>query len=267
MSGAAGRLALRALAGAAVAALATVVLPVTLVAAISFAAASRGGWHPGRLYQAARWCLPMLAVWLAAAAISRHSLAADSPQLAWLALGRGQYLTAAVLIAPLAVPAGLLAGGLAWSFRLASMTAQAAGRSPAAAVSFDDRQWRRQVRAAKALIAAPGAIPLLTPGGDFVAGAVIRAVGHPARELAVLPDSRLRSHQIVIGATGTGKTTSLPRRYLCSHPHQQCLEQRSRPSLLGRDERHSAGRRSLSHLRLAAEPRHIATPTTARLQR
>ncbi|HEY2080333.1 MAG TPA: hypothetical protein VGH53_28735 [Streptosporangiaceae bacterium] len=211
MSGAAGRLALRAVAAAAVAAVATVVLPVTFVAAISFAAASHGGWPPGRLYQAARWCLPMLAVWLAAAAISRHSLAAASPQLAWLALGRGQYLTAAVLIAPLAVPAGLLAGGLAWSFRLASMAAQAAGRSPAAAVSFDDRQWRRQVRAAKAHIAAPGAIPLLTPGGDFVAGAVIRAVGHPARELAVLPESRLRSHQIVIGATGTGKTTLLLR--------------------------------------------------------
>ncbi|HXB47421.1 MAG TPA: hypothetical protein VNW50_06620 [Streptosporangiaceae bacterium] len=211
MSGAAGRLAPRALAAAAVAAVATVLLPVTLVAAISVAAASRRGWQPGRLYRAAGWCLPMLVVWLAASVISRHSLAAASPQLAWLALGRGQYLTAAVLIAPLAVPAGLLAGGLAWSFRLASMAAQAAGRSPAAAVSFDDRQWRHQVRAAKALIAAPGAVPLLTHGGDFVAGAVIRAVGHPARALTVLPESRLRSHQIVIGATGTGKTTLLLR--------------------------------------------------------
>src|SRR6202007_3130157 len=99
---------------------------------------------------------------------------------------------------PLALPAGLLAGGLAWSFRLASMAAQAAGRSPAAAVSFDNRQWRHQVRAAKALVASPGGVPLLTRRGDFVAGAVIRAVGHPARELAVLPASRQGSHQIVI---------------------------------------------------------------------
>ena len=211
MSRAAGRLAVRALTAAAVVAIAIGLLPVTLVAAIGVAAAWDGGWQPGRLYRAAAWCLPMLAVWLAATAISRHSLAAASPQLAWLAVNRGNYVTAAVLIAPVAVPAGLLAGGLAWSFRLASMAAQAAGRSPAAAVSFDDRQWRHQVRAAKALIAAPGAVPLLTRRGDFAGGAVIRAVGHPARELSVLPASRLRSHQIVIGATGTGKTTLLLR--------------------------------------------------------
>ena len=211
MSRATGRLAVRALAATAVVAIAIGLLPVTLVAAIGVATAWDGGWQPARLYRAAAWCLPMLTVWLAATAIGRHSLAPVSPQLAWLALQREHYLTAAVLIAPLAVPAGLLAGGLAWSFRLASMAAQAGGRSPAAAVSFDDRQWRHQVRAARALIAAPGAVPLLTRRGDFVAGAVIRAVGHPARELAVLPASRLRSHQIVVGATGTGKTTLLLR--------------------------------------------------------
>jgi hypothetical protein len=206
-----GRLAVRALTVLAATLVAAGLLPVTLVAAVSVAVAWREGWQPARLYRAAAWCLPMLGVWLAATAIARHSLATASPLQAWLALGRGHYLAAAVLIAPLAVPAGLLAGGLAWSFRLASMAAQAAGRSPAAAVSFDDRQWRHQVRAAKALVAAPGAVPLLTSRGDFVAGAVIRALGHPARQLTVLPASRLRSHQIVIGATGTGKTTLLLR--------------------------------------------------------
>jgi hypothetical protein len=92
-----------------------------------------------------------------------------------------------------------------------SMAARAAGLSPHAAISFDQRQWRHQVRSAQARVAAPGAVPLLTASGDFVAGAVIRAVGHPDRALTRLPASRLRSHQIVLGGTGTGKTTLLLR--------------------------------------------------------
>ncbi|MGB6456206.1 MAG: hypothetical protein WBH47_17185, partial [Streptosporangiaceae bacterium] len=76
---------------------------------------------------------------------------------------------------------------------------------------FDRRQWRHQVRAARARIAAPGAVPLLTAHGDFVAGAVIRAVGHPDGALTRLPADRLRAHQVVIGGTGTGKSTLLLR--------------------------------------------------------
>jgi hypothetical protein len=38
-----------------------------------------------------------------------------------------------------------------------------------------------------------------------VAGAVIRTVGHPARRIASIPYARMRSHQVVIGTTGTGK--------------------------------------------------------------
>jgi len=41
-----------------------------------------------------------------------------------------------------------------------------------------------------------------------VAGATIRAVRHRAGPLAVVPYPRLRSHQVVIGTTGTGKTVS-----------------------------------------------------------
>jgi hypothetical protein len=40
-----------------------------------------------------------------------------------------------------------------------------------------------------------------------VAGAVIRAVGHAPSPLAAIPYRRLRSHQVVIGTTGTGKPT------------------------------------------------------------
>jgi hypothetical protein len=207
------RRATRLLAATGAALIALAFAPVTLVAAISVTAAWHNGWPPVRLYRAAAWCLPMLAVWLAATAISRHSLepAVAAPHLAWLSFRRHRYLAAATLLAPLAVPAGLLAGGWVWSLRIASMAALAGGRSPAAAARFDARQWRHQVRAAQARIAAPGAVPLVTAKGDFVAGSVIRTVGHPVRPLAQLPASRLRAHQLVIGGTGTGKTTLLLR--------------------------------------------------------
>jgi hypothetical protein len=195
-------------------AIAVALLPVTPVAAIAVTAAWRQGWRPARLYRAAAWCLPMVAVWLIATALARHSLwpAADAARVAWLALWHHSgYLRAAVLIAPAATPAGLVVGGLVWSRRLAAMAAGAGGRSPASAASFDRRQWRHQVRAAQARIAAPGSVPLVTAGGDFVAGAVIRAVGHPDDRLTRLPADRLRAHQVVIGGTGTGKSTLLLR--------------------------------------------------------
>ena len=44
-----------------------------------------------------------------------------------------------------------------------------------------------------------------------MAGAVIRSVRHRAPALAAIPYQRLRSHQVVIGTTGTGKTTLLLR--------------------------------------------------------
>ena len=116
-----------------------------------------------------------------------------------------------MLVAPAAVPLGLLAGGLAWTLRTRSMAAQAGGSSPGAAITFDRRQWRHQARAAAARIAAPGSVPLLTARGDVAVGAVIRTVQHPARPLAMLPPARLRSRRIVVGTPGTGKTTLLLR--------------------------------------------------------
>jgi len=187
--------------------LAVALAPVTLVAAIGVAVSWWRGWQPARLYHAAAWCLPMFAVWLAGVVLtSRIALAQHA---VWRAVQSGDYLAAAVLALPVAAPAGLLAGGWAWSLRLRTMAARAGGRSPAATISFDHRQWRHQVRTARARIAGP--VPLLTAGGDVVAGAVIRAVGHPDRALARLPAGRLRAHQIVIGGTGTGKTTLLLR--------------------------------------------------------
>jgi hypothetical protein len=56
----------------------------------------------------------------------------------------------------------------------------------------------------------PGAVPLTTRNGSLVANAVNRAVGHPDRPIASIPLSRMRSRQVVIGTTGTGKTALVP---------------------------------------------------------
>ena len=169
------------------------------------------------MYRATLWCLPMLAVWVAATAATAQSWwqVAAAPYRAWLAMwhlaAAGSVLLAAVTIAPVAVPLGLLAGALAWSRRILAMRTGTGGLTPGAPAAFDRRQWRHQVRSARARIAAPGAVPLLSRNGAIVAGAVIRAVGHASPPLAVIPYQRLRSHQVIIGTTGTGKTTLLLR--------------------------------------------------------
>jgi hypothetical protein len=192
-------------------------LPVTLVGAYAATLAWFLGWPPRQLYRAAAWCLPMLAAWLAALAVAGQPWlrVVAAPYFAWLAMWHdvqaGRYLLAAVIVAPAAVPLGLLAGGLAWAWRIYSLETGSGGLTPSAPAAFDQRQWRHQVRTARARIAAPGSVPLLLPNGSIVAGATIRAVRHPARPLAVIPYPRVRAHQVVVGTTGTGKTTLLLR--------------------------------------------------------
>jgi hypothetical protein len=201
--------------------------PVAIVATAGMGVAWLAGWPPRRLYAAALWCLPMVAAWLAAIAAGLGGLpsamtggpawlrAVAAPYRAWRSMwqlaGHGHLAAAAITVAPAAVPLGLVLAGLAWARRLFAMETGTGGRSPAAPAAFDMRQWRRQVRTAKARISAPGAIPLLSRNDDLVAGATIRAVRHPARPVAVLPYDRMRSHQVIIGTTGTGKTTLLLR--------------------------------------------------------
>jgi hypothetical protein len=214
---AAARAVARILRIAAAGALAVAAAPVSLVAGCSVAIAWLAGWPPRRLYQAALCCVPMLVVWLAATAIATRSAlgAAEAPYLAWLAMwhrgAAGAYPAAAAVIAPPAIPAGLAVGGMAWSYRIRSMETGTGGLSPDSAVAFDLRQWQHQARSARARIAAPGAAALTLRGDRLVAGAVIRTVGHPARQIASIPYARMRSHQVVIGTTGTGKTTLLLR--------------------------------------------------------
>jgi hypothetical protein len=214
---AAARGALRLLRLAVTAALVVAAAPVSLVAAGGAAGAWLRGWPPGRLYRAAACCAPMVVVWLAATALTNGSWrrTAAAPYLAWLAMwhlaAAGRYPQAAAVIAPAAIPLGLLAGGLAWSYRIRSMETGSGGLSPGSAITFDLRQWRHQARSARARITAPGSVPLTSRNGAVVAGAVIRAIGHPAARIANIPYPRMRSHQVVIGTTGTGKTTLLLR--------------------------------------------------------
>jgi hypothetical protein len=208
-------------------AIAAAAVPVTLVAAASVTAAWLAGWPPRRLYGAALCAAPMAATWLVAIAAGMSGSpaaltggpawlrAAAAPYRAWRVMwqlaAHGHVAAAAITIAPAAVPLGLAAGGLAWAYRLFAMETGSGGRTPAAPVAFDLRQWRRQVRSAKARISAPGATPLLSQNGAVVTGATIRTVRHPNRPIARIPYARLRSHQVVIGTTGTGKTTLLLR--------------------------------------------------------
>jgi hypothetical protein len=215
---------------AAVAAVGVAFAPVTLAAAAAAAAGWWRGWPPRRLYAVAAWCLPMVAAWVAAVAAwparatgtaagagpgALWLRVAAAPYRAWLAswqlAGHGHLAAAAVAAAPPAVPLGVLAGGLAWQYRLFRMRSGAGGLTPAAPATFDSRLWRRQVRTAKALLAAPGALPLISRNGLVVTGAAIRSVRHRPGRAAAIPYPRLRSHQVVIGSTGTGKTTLLLR--------------------------------------------------------
>jgi hypothetical protein len=215
---------------AALAAAAVAAAPVTVVAAGAFAWGWWRGAPPRRVYLAALWFLPMAVAWLAAAAVwpaaagvypagagpgSWWFRVVAAPYRAWDAMwqliGHGQLAAAAVAAAPPALPLGIVAGGACWAYRRFRMRSGAGGLTPVAPGAFDARQWQHQVRTAQALIAAPGSLPLLSRGGHVVAGATIRAVRHRAGRAASIPYERLRAHQVVIGSTGTGKTTLLLR--------------------------------------------------------
>jgi hypothetical protein len=213
---------------------------VTLVACLAFWYAWWLGWPPRRVFAAAAWCLPMVLAWLGAIATwpagARAARGASAgqpggpagvgagawwfrlvaaPYRAWAAmwqlLAHGHPVAAAVAVAAPAVPLGIAAGGACWAYRRFRMRTGAGGLTPESPAAFDARQWRHQVRTAQALIAAPGSLPLLSRSGHVVVGAAIRSLRHRAGRSAAIPYERLRAHQVVIGSTGTGKTTLLLR--------------------------------------------------------
>ncbi|HXT87886.1 MAG TPA: hypothetical protein VN714_01370, partial [Trebonia sp.] len=229
LQGAAGRGVLWLVRVAVLAAVAVALAPVTLVAGGAFWYAWWRGAPPRRVLAAALWCLPMVAAWLIAVAAwpagtgypagagggASWFRAVAAPYRAgeamWRLAAHGHLAAAAIAAAPPAVPLGIVAGAACWAYRRFRMRAGAGGLTPEAPAAFDARQWAHQVRAARALIAAPGSLPLLSHGGHVVVGATIRAVRHRAGRAASIPYARLRAHQVVIGSTGTGKTTLLLR--------------------------------------------------------
>ena len=76
-----------------------------------------------------------------------------------------------------------------------------------APVTFGTRQWKRQVRTAKGLIKAPGAVPLVARGGQIPVGGIIRAVGHRWWPVLSLPSAACGRHMVMVGSAGNGKTS------------------------------------------------------------
>jgi hypothetical protein len=190
--------------------------PLTLVTLAGYIAAWWRGWPPARLRRAAAVSLVMPAAW-AAAALRADQLRADAlaPARAW---EHGWPYPAAVsaarefvLLAPATVPAGLGLAAAVWAWRNYAITTGLGGITASAPITFDRRQWRRQVRTAKGMAEAPGAVPLLGRGGKIPVGGTIRAIGHHWHPVFALPATACARHMIIVGATGTGKTNLMIR--------------------------------------------------------
>ncbi|MGH3224905.1 MAG: hypothetical protein ACRDPY_40540, partial [Streptosporangiaceae bacterium] len=190
--------------------------PVTIVTVLGYVAAWLRGWPASRLRRAAAACLPGTILYLAAQG-RRYSWPAVPLATArdwgygWQHLGAVEAARTFVLLAPVAVPAGLVLASWLWAWRVYAITAGLGGRLASAPVTFDARQWRRQVRAAKGRIAAPGAAPLLARGGRIPVGGTIRAVGCKWRPVFTLPYGACGRHMVIIGSTGSGKTNLMIR--------------------------------------------------------
>jgi hypothetical protein len=191
--------------------------PVTVVAVIGYVAAWLRGWPPVRLRRAAAWALPPAAVWLAVQTARRHAWrpVALGPvqdwEAGWSHLAAAGAVQSFLLLAPFAVPAGLALAALAWAWRIYAITSGLGGVMASAPITFDARQWKRQVRTARGLTEAPGAVPLLGRGGRIPVGGTIRAIGHRWHPVFTIPDTACTRHMVIVGATGSGKTNLMIR--------------------------------------------------------
>jgi len=200
-----------------VAAAAIAAWPLTAVAALGYLAAWLRGWPPSRLWRAAAWALPMTAVYAIGEALRLRAWQAvalapvSDWASAWGLLAAHAMLRAGLLVAPVAVPAGLAVAGVLWAWRIYAITTGLAGLTASAPIEFDARQWRRQERAARGRAAAPGWVPLLTRRGLVVIGATIRAVRHPCRPILAVPYRSFARHSVIVGSSGSGKTNLMMR--------------------------------------------------------
>jgi hypothetical protein len=191
--------------------------PLTLVTLAGYAAAWWRGWPPTRLRRASGWSLVMSVVWLAAAAVHDRQLPAVALEPArtwardWQLPAAAALSRAFALLAPAVVPAGLGLAAALWAWRNYAVTTGLGGITASAPITFDARQWRRQVRTARGLTDAPGAVPLLASGGRIPVGGTIRAIGHRWHAVFALPYAACARHMVIVGATGTGKTNLMIR--------------------------------------------------------
>ena len=190
--------------------------PVTVVTAAGYTAAWLRGWPPARLYRAAAWSLPVTAAWLVYLEIRVPGfLAARDPRRTWA--GGWDHLTTTRLagvfaaLAPAVLPAGLALAGLVWAWRNYAITAGLGGKMASAPITFDARQWNRQIRTAQGLTHAPGAVPLLARGNKIPVGGTIRAIGHPWHPVFTLEPGACARHMVIVGSTGSGKTNLMIR--------------------------------------------------------
>src|SRR5579875_189097 len=201
------------------AAVAVAAWPLTIVAGIGYLAAWLRGWPPARLGHAALWSLIMTGVYALAQAIRVHAWQAvllvpvTDWGHAWGLLGAGAVVPALVLVAPVAIPAGLAIAAALWAWRIYAITTGLAGLTATAPAAFDASQWRRQVHAARGRVAAPGAVPLLTSRGQVAIGATIRATGHRWHPVLTVPYGAFARHQVIIGSSGSGKTNLMMRTW------------------------------------------------------
>ena len=113
------------------------------------------GWPPGRLYRAAAWCAPMTGVFLAAQTLRTRQWGDTwrAPfgawRQMWLLAARGSAGACLVTAAPVAIPAGLLIGALAWSYRVFSMHTGTGGLTANSPITFDRRQRTDEPEQAK----------------------------------------------------------------------------------------------------------------------
>jgi hypothetical protein len=252
--------------------------PVTLTAGACYLAAWLRGWPAVRLYRTAAWTLPVTVAWLAALEVRAHGwAAARGPGRAWT--GSWHHLTTEHLarafaqVAPAAVPAGLALAGLLWAWRTYAIASGLGGFTASAPMIFDARQWRRQVRTAKGLTAAPGSVPLLGRGGAIPVGGTIRAIGHRWQRIFSIPSSACARHMVVVGSTGSGKTNLMIRLWagwFTATLHAARMGRGHRPLLVvldckgGRDARSKAER--TRRLLYGAGARRVAIwPDDARL--
>jgi hypothetical protein len=84
-------------------------------------------------------------------------------------------------------------------------------RLASAPITFDARQWKRQVRTAKGRTAAPGSVPLLARAERIPVGGTIRTIGHRWHPVFAVPHVACARHMVIVGATGSGKTNLMMR--------------------------------------------------------